>query len=341
MEQPLRIGVIGAGWFASRRHIPDVQKNEETVLSALCRRGQAALDRLAAHFGGTQTYTDWQRMLEECPLDAVLIATPHHLHYEPARAALERGLHVLLEKPMTVRAEEALHLVELAAAKQRVLSVALNPPFWAHCHRMRRAIHAGRIGEVESVSMSWTGNAEYVFGEAPKPADLPGIVPPTMYRADPEQCGGGYLIDGGSHLVSEVLWVTDLRCRRVTCEMDETPSDRRCAVTLTLENGAIVTINSVGNSKHASRRVLNTFAGSGGTIRVEGFEFQTSIQTEGADPDVFTERDLPPVAGPVDNFVDAIRARGPLYAPAEHGAHVVEVIEAAYESAQTGRAVSI
>jgi predicted dehydrogenase len=341
MDGPIRVGVIGAGWFASRRHIPDIQRHEEATLAGLCRRDPAALERLAAHFGTTLNYVDWRRMLEECPLDAVLIATPHDLHYEPAREALQRGLHVLLEKPMTVLSKEARELATLAEAKGRVLSVALNPPFWAHCHRMRRAIQSGKIGEVESVSMSWTGNAEYVFGDAPKPADLPGIVPPTMYRADPDQCGGGYLIDGGSHLVSEVLWVTGLRCEHVSCDMDQTPSDRRCSLTLTLSNGAMATINSVGNSRHASRRVLNTIAGADGTIVVQGFSFQTTIQPEGAEGETFSEADLPPVAGPVANFVDAIRGRGAVYSPAEHGVHVVEVVEAAYQSAATGRQVDV
>src|SRR5579872_6072735 len=113
METPLRVGVIGAGWFASRRHIPDLQRHEETTLAALCRRDTAALARLRDHFSPEGTYTDWHEMLQTCPLDAVLIATPHNLHFEPAREALSRGLHVLLEKPMAVRSDEARALRDL------------------------------------------------------------------------------------------------------------------------------------------------------------------------------------------------------------------------------------
>jgi len=341
MQQSLRIGVLGAGWFASRRHLPDIQKHPDVTLAALCRRDPEALARLRDHFRPERTYTDWREMLETCPLDAVLIATPHALHYEQARAALERGLHVLLEKPMAIRSDEARDLRDLAMAKGRTLAVALNPPYWAHCHRMRGAIQAGRIGNVEAVDMFWTGNAAYVFGEAPKPADLPGLVPPTMYRADPDLCGGGYLIDGGSHLVSEVLWVTGMRATRVACLMDALPSDRRATLILTLENGASATITSIGNSGHAQRRVRNTFAGADGTITVEGFEFQTTIAVEGGQPETFLERDLLSVPGPVADFVHAIREHGTLAASPDHGVHVVEVIEAAYRSAMNGQTVSL
>src|SRR5581483_4392206 len=299
--------------------------------------------KMAARFGvpPERAYEDWRRMLDEAELDAVLIATPNALHYEQAQAALERGLHVLVEKPMAVRSAEAWELVALARAKDRKLAVALNPPFWAHCHRIRRALRDPRMGSLENASLYFTSSAEYVFGRAPLPADLPGVVPPTLFRADPELTGGGYFIDGGSHLVSELLWVTGLRASRVSCLMDTTPLDMRIAFCVQLENGAVGTINAIGDSKFSSRRVRNIFGATGGTMTVNSFDFETHIQILGQEPQRFKEQDLLPVASPVQNFVDAVRGKGALYSPGEHGAHVVEVIEAAYQSAATGSTVSI
>src|SRR6266496_4446293 len=131
----IRIGVIGAGWFASRRHLPDIVGHPELRLSALCRRNPDALQLLAGQFQPDAVYSDWREMLDKRPLDAVLIATPHDLHYEHAKEALERGLHVLLEKPMTIRSDHARELCALARDRNRVLAVAVNPPYWAHCHR--------------------------------------------------------------------------------------------------------------------------------------------------------------------------------------------------------------
>lgn len=341
MDSPLKFGVIGAGAFASRRHIPDILQNEDASLAAVCRRDPEALAQLAAHFQAGRAFADWRAMLDECALDAVVIATPHNLHYEPARAALERGLHVLLEKPMTVRAEEARALRNLANTKRLTLAVALNPPYWAHCHAIRRAIRAGRIGEIESVSFYWTGNSGVVFGDVPMPVDTPGPVHPTLFRADAEACGGGHFMDGGAHLVSEILWVTGLRAVKAACLMDSTPSDRRAALALTFENGAIATIDSIGNSRSGNRRVRNTIGGSSGTITIEGFDFQTTISEDGGEPVTFHEGCLPPVAGPIANLIDAVRGRGALFSDANHGVHVTEVLEAAYESAATGRTVAL
>ena len=78
---PLRLGVIGAGWFASRRHCPDILRHPETILSALCRRDPAELHKLAAHFGVEHCFTDYRELIHSGLVDAVVICSPHHLHY--------------------------------------------------------------------------------------------------------------------------------------------------------------------------------------------------------------------------------------------------------------------
>ncbi len=335
---PVRWGIIGAGWFASRRHIPDIVAHPEAHLAALCRRDPAALERLREHFQPEAVFADWREMLDRCPPDAVLVATPHHLHYEPARAALERGLHVLVEKPMTLDPNQAWELCSLAEERGLQLGVALNPPFRAHCHRIRAALQDGSLGDLEAVTMAITVDASHVFGEAPPPEGLPGVVPPTLFRADPEECGGGFLADSGAHLISELLWVTGSGVSAVTCLMDSLPSDRRAAMALSLSCGATATISCTGNSRHPARRLRKVYFGSRGTARVEGFDFTTTLEAEG-EPETCRERELPPVPSPVGNLIDAVRGRATLLSPGKHGARVTEVLSAAYASAREGRAV--
>src|SRR5262245_47824499 len=83
----VRFGVIGAGWFASRRHLPDICGSSKMTLAALCRRDEGARKKVAEKFGcaSEQTFVDWQEMLEKTELDAVLIATPPGLHYLQAK----------------------------------------------------------------------------------------------------------------------------------------------------------------------------------------------------------------------------------------------------------------
>ena len=342
-ENRVRLGVLGAGAFVSRRHLPDAINNPSVVVSGICRRDADARAKMANHFGVPleATYEDWRDMLDNAPLDAVLIATPNLYHFEMAQECLQRGLHVLLEKPMTLRSEDAFALVELANDRNLKLSVALNPPFWAHCHQIRRALRDTHMGQLESATMCWTGNAEHVFGRVPMPEKGVGVVPPTLFRANPELNGGGYFQDGGSHLVSEMLWVTEQKVRRVSAIMDSLPTDLRVAVTLELENGALTTIVGMGDSKMPVRRVRNMWACSNGSITVSSIEFETTIMVHGQEHRRFKEAELLPVANPVSNFVDAILGKAKLFSTSEHGAHVVEVMEAAYESAATGRTITL
>src|SRR5262245_35412370 len=110
----LRLGFIGAGWWATSNHMPILSERGDVEFTAVCRLGQTELKQVQERFGFRNASEDFHDLLARCELDAVVVSSPHTLHYEHAKAALERGLHVLCEKPMTTRADHARELVELA-----------------------------------------------------------------------------------------------------------------------------------------------------------------------------------------------------------------------------------
>jgi predicted dehydrogenase len=216
--------------------------------------------------------------------------------------------------------------------------VALNPPFWSHTTYIREAISSGALGEMEGIQINWIGNAEHVFGMTPMPESLPGVVPPTLFRADPGLGGGGHFMDSGSHLVSELLWTTGLQVKEVSAIMDDAELDMRANVALSLENGAICTISNIGNSK-IRRRIHSTYFGSEATLFVDGMPFSITICRPDEKPILVPEAEMPQVPQPVGNLIDAILGGAePIYS-AHDGLKVVEVIEAAYTSARTGKKV--
>jgi predicted dehydrogenase len=340
MEKKIKIGVIGAGSFASRRHIPIIVKSQDAELVALCRRDTEMLRKVAEHFGCNNTFTDYKEMLDSVEMDAVLIATPHALHYENAKLALEKGLHVLIEKPMAVKSDEAKEIAKLAKDKGLVVVVAMNPPFWQHTNYVRELIKSGDIGEIEEVSLNWVGNAEAVFGLAPMPDNMPGVVPPTIFRGDPKLGGGGHFIDSGSHLVSELLWTTGLNAKEVCAIMDDPEFDMRTTSNIKLENGAVCNITNIGNSKIA-RRIHNVYFGSKGTLFVEGMPFKVIVAKPDKEMIVVTEAEMPPSQQPMENFIDAILGKAKPLCSADDGVRVVEAIEAIYNSARMGKTISI
>ena len=103
----LRIGIIGIGWYAALRHVPSFRDTGRAEIVAISRRNPDRLALAKQELNVAAAYTDWQQMLEQATLDAVVICTPNNLHAEPAIAALERGLHVLVEKPMALTSQSA------------------------------------------------------------------------------------------------------------------------------------------------------------------------------------------------------------------------------------------
>lgn len=333
----VRIGVIGAGWFASRRHIPTIVESEHAELVALCRRDEWQLAKVANHFGVERTFTDYREMLNDVEMDGVLIATPHVLHHEHAEACLLRGLHVLVEKPMTVSSASAHELVRIADKEKRVIVVGLNPPYWTHCRYLKSLIDGGVLGEIEAVSMSWVGDSRFVFGKAPMPCSSPysaqWVVPPTLFRAVHALSGGGHFIDTGSHLVSEVLWTTGLSALEVTAVMDQ-EVDMRAAVSIRLENNVPCSISMIGDSG-GPRRIHNVYVGSKAVAFVEGQSVRV-VTNNGIEhvPSLLEYPVSMPLLQPVDDFVNAIRTGEAPFSPGIDGLHVVEVVEAAYLSAR-------
>src|SRR5262249_14919048 len=102
----VRLGFIGAGWWATANYIPLLAARTDVELAAVCRLGCDELRQVKERFGfpfATQDATELVRQ----PLDAVIVPSPHTLHHEHARLALERGLHVMVDKPMCTRGDHA------------------------------------------------------------------------------------------------------------------------------------------------------------------------------------------------------------------------------------------
>ncbi|MBI2300554.1 MAG: Gfo/Idh/MocA family oxidoreductase [Armatimonadetes bacterium] len=337
----VRVGVVGAGWFASRRHLPELAKHPEVELAALCRRSPEPLARLAEHFGVPETYTGLDDMLGHARLDAVLVCSPHNLHHAHASVCLAAGCHVLMEKPMTIATADAVDLAARADAAGKLLEIAYNPPWWPHTLWLKERVEAGELGEVEAVDIRWSGDIRGVFGRQPLPENLPGVVPPTMFRGDVEANGGGHLIDGGSHQVCEALWVTGLPLRDVSASMDAVPDDIRFALQMTFTNGAFGSISSIGDSGYPGRQVWGMYLGSRATALVRGMPFEITWLAAGQPPVVVTEKDMPAPPQPANSFVDAVLGRAGLRCPGRDCVRYVQAVEAAYESARTGRRVAV
>jgi predicted dehydrogenase len=191
MAEKLRFGVLGAGQI-SRYACLEINRHARARVVAAADPHPERLAELAASLGDLRTYPDSASLLADPELDAVFIATPNALHAPLTQLALERGLHVIVEKPFALNAAEARACVELAERQGKLLSVGMNLRFRAESQRVRQLVKHGTLGHVYHVKAFWCRRA--------------GIPKLGTWFGKRELAGGGALYDIGVHLLDLALF---------------------------------------------------------------------------------------------------------------------------------------
>src|SRR5947199_8051778 len=135
MQERVRIGVIGAGAIAQLAHLPVISKMRGAELAAICDNDRPKARALADRFGIRDTFTDIEDLLEIDDLDAVVIATPNHLHEPHVLSALAAKRHVLCERPLALTSRGVERILTAATRADKTVSVANN-------HRYRSDVQA-------------------------------------------------------------------------------------------------------------------------------------------------------------------------------------------------------
>ncbi len=340
------MGVIGAGWWATFAHLPAVKSHPHAELLAVQSREQTAVEKIARDFGVPHAGTSVDDLLSLPELDAVIIASTPNVHFAQAKAALARGLHVLIEKPMTFTAAEARELVELAAQKKLQLLISCPWHFTRHGMEARRLIQAGALGEIKMISVLMTNPIDQLLrGINTSPThglDKVYVEPQPGAYNDPTIAGGGQIYCQVSHAAAYLTFLTGLRPAEVFArfDCDGSPNDLYNALTVTLENGALVSLASTAvtplTEKHYEVRVFGRKA----VLQLElwrGTMTLTDFANQRTEFLALEEDEIYPAQSPAKNFIEAILGNIPNGSPGELGLASMEIIEAACVSARSHR----
>src|SRR5438876_579147 len=118
----LRCGLIGYGAWGCH-HARVIAAESRASLAAIAVRSEASRERARQEHPRTEVFADYRQLLNRNDLDAVVVVLPSHLHFEVARAVLESGRHLLLEKPMCLNVAHCEELIAVAAARRKVLAI--------------------------------------------------------------------------------------------------------------------------------------------------------------------------------------------------------------------------
>ncbi|AOV08640.1 Gfo/Idh/MocA family protein [Sporosarcina ureilytica] len=342
----LRVGIIGAGLIAKDVHIPHyLGQGDRVEVVAIADVNEARAAEVAEVFGIPKTYRSYQEMFAQVKLDAVSICIPNKFHKEATIAALEAGCHVLCEKPPAMTVKEAKQMAETAKQTGKILTFGFHYRYQSDVEIAKSFIDAGEMGEIYAARV-----------QAIRRRGIPG----WGVFTNKELQGGGPLIDIGIHMLDAALYLMDYPEPAVVLGQTHQRIGNKKGVGLfgdwDYENYSIedMAVGMITFKNGASIIVESAFAAN-----VEKDEtMQVSLMGDEGGADIFplkfykekhgTLVDITPAYAPevnghqreISQFVEGCLGGKLPYSTPEQGVIIQKIVNALYDSAETGKAIT-
>jgi len=341
-KKPARYGFIGAGAIAQRRHLPECLANPNSVVAAIADPAKGRAAEQAERFGG-HAWTRWETMLDEADLDAVVVATPNALHAPQTVAALKRGLHVLVEKPMATTRAEARQMIAAAKKARRYLMVGMNQRLMPAHVKAREVLERGTLGRVLAFETSfkhggpdgWSvdGASSWFFKKKLAVLGVNGDL--GIHKADLMR----YLLgEEFTHVGGQVT----TRDKKLPDGRD-IPVDDNAWLTLKTESGVIGSINISWTHYGSYEANGTTLFGEHGVMRIgEDPQYGVVVELKDGQRECYATGKMASnhaqvASGVIDSFTDCIRARRKPVIDGTEGYRALNVILTAVEASKEGK----
>ena len=331
-RKKIPFAIIGCGGFV-RYHVRGIKKNvPEFQCAGLVDIVPEHAERLKDESFERENppmYRDYRDMLKEVRPQAVLVSTPHTLHFQHCYDSLSAGAHVMVDKPMVTNSDDARKVVRRAKTKKRVFQIAIQGTYTDTFAYARKLLSDGTMGPLQLV----TGILAQDWMKMTRGA----------WRQNPRLSGGGQLYDSMCHVLSAMMFLVDSPVREVFCRADKKGRrvDINAVGTIRFANGAMASITSGGNcaswKSHLilqGENALMDISPHGGDFRVQGRRLKKEITGVPRGWKIRT-------VSPVRNFADAIARKAQPRCPGRLGILLADLMDALYASAASGKAVRV
>jgi len=346
MSEKLKIGVVGLGM--GNAHICGYKKHPGCEVVAIADLDEARLKARGDEHGIKGRYKSLTEMLKANKLDIVSIATPNKFHKPLAIEALEAGCNVLCEKPMAMNADEARDMLKAAKKAKKRLMINFSYRFTEQSWAMKQTVESGILGDIYFARTQWH-----------RRRGLPGF---GGWFGQKALAGGGPLIDLGVHRLDLALWLMNypkptwvmgstydpIASAKAKAEGKKFDVEDMAVGLIKFENGATLEIEAswaanIKEREHMSTRLLGTKAGLLQHNVNEGYEYEAEfyVEREGCQYDMKLHPPVPQANSSMFHYVDSIINGKPNIATAEEGIIVMEILDAIYKSAKTGKPVQM
>jgi predicted dehydrogenase len=329
-----RVGLVGAGAIAQLAHLPVLSKIKGAQLVALCDNDGPKASALAERLGIPDVFTDFEDLLELDQVDAVVIATPNHLHEPHVLRALKSKVDVLCERPLSLTSRGAERILAAAKSSGSKVVVGNNHRFRSDVQQLNRFIQGGELGRLIGVRAG-----QYQLATSR-----------TGWRFRRPEAGGGAFFEHGFPLVDLALWLADFPDPvRVNAHMDRgrgvgTVEDAmivhvECAGGISFsfdvswayvgqeERWWFEVLSARGSARLAPLRVVKMLNGKPTDVSPSGAAARESVF-------------LQSYRAELAHFIAVVNEETP-YDPPEDQLLVMRLIEAIYKAAEDGREVRL
>ncbi|MEQ8675463.1 MAG: Gfo/Idh/MocA family oxidoreductase [Aggregatilineales bacterium] len=265
MTTKIRVGILGYGLAGRYFHVPFIQESAQFELCAVATSRDYAVQQLPG-----VRITDVDSIMDADDIDLVVVATPHRLHVSQALAALERGKHVVVEKPVAISVDEIKQLQTASTQANRHVIPFQNRRWDGDFTAVRQLIQSGTLGTIHHFESHWQ-----MFRPQPR----------GVWRDAPDELGG-ILNDLGPHLIDQTLQLFgtpqsvfgQVMIHRQDCTVDDA-----FRIQLQYDSGLYVLLETdVLNGLTVPRFAIR---GTNGTFEKYGVDPQESMLREGISPD--------------------------------------------------------
>ena len=333
MGKKFTIGIVGCGDICGYLAL-GVKLNPKIKIIGCADTSQDRVTFFTKKYNIDYGCLDYEDMLEDIKMDAIYLAVPHHLHYPMIKKAMEKGIHILCEKPVTCTLEEAMDLCELSQKTGVKIGINYQYRYDKGCYALARATQKGYLGDLYygRMDLPWSRDDDY-FDEG-------------QWRIKMATAGGGTLLTQGSHLLDILLWAMD---KRPVAAQGMTGNRKFKNVevediamgSLELEGGALISVTSTMVSTPEFPVTIEVH-GSKGTGIYKGPE-SPKVKFYGTK----IKKEKPPVWGlhalfrSLEAFRRWVLFDTPYLTPIEESLPVLASVLALYESAKTRKQIKI
>lgn len=315
----MRVAIIGLGGISSA-HISQWQRFSDVELAAGSDVNPEAVAK-AEESCGLKGYSDWRLMLEEVQPDVVSICTPPFLHREMGVECLQRGIHVICEKPMAATLEDAEALAAAAEKSSAKLMIAYCHRFHGPIRKLKEVLDSGLLGKPVFFRGCFTGMIQFS----------------TNHRASLKMAGGGSLMDNGSHATDLYTYLLG-KVKNVSCRagaiLQSMETDDVAVMLFEGENGCYGEVIAGYSLPGELTEWLIT--GEKGVLTLPNY-FSGPVRFRAHDSQEWQEFECDNSQsrfdGQFDHFVDCVKHDKQPISNAQTALHVQRVITRAYEDA--------